>query len=248
MNLIRKNYILFLLLVLCLSSCVKYKSIINYNEDTNVLKQPQIIGNYTPITIQPNDILQIEVVSIEEDAVILFNNYQENGYLVGPDGNIDFPLLGQVNVKEKTTSEARKMLLEGLTKYFVEAPIINLRIANFTIHVNGEVNRPGSFTISNERLSVIEAVTQAGDFTPYARRDSILIIREVGNTRMFGYVNFNSADIFNSPYFYLRQNDVIYIMPDKSKLGTIRERELKYVPFLSIGISVLILGITIFNL
>ena len=237
-----------LLAVLLLSSCVPYKSLVNYNEGSRTFDKPQPIANYSPLTIQPSDILQIEVGSIEEKAVEMFKNYQAGGYMVNPDGSIDFPLLGKVNLEGKTTAEASENLLSELKKYFVDPPIVNVRIVNFNVSVNGEVNGPGNFKVGDERISIVEAITLAGDFTPYSRRDSVLIVREENNTRVFGYVDFNRADLFNSPYFYLRQNDVVYVMPDKHKLGTIRNRETKALPFASLGVSLIILTVTILNL
>ncbi len=243
-----RHYVFICLVTLWVSACVPYKAIVNYKQSAHLFSTPQTITNYKPIRIQPGDILHIEIGSLESDVVSFFNEYQESGYMVSSDGNIDFPLLGKVRLTGYTTEEGKAKLLKDLNKYFVKPPVINMRVMNFKINVNGEVNSPGNFTVDNERISIIEAITLAGDFTSYARRDSILIIREDGNMRSFGYVNFYSSEILNSPYFYLRQNDVVYVKPDKSKLGTIRDRESKVLPYVTVGISLVLLTLTIFRL
>jgi polysaccharide export outer membrane protein len=134
--------------------------------------------------------------------------------------------------------EAKAKILTLLDPYFETLPIVNLRLLNFRISVNGEVNGPGTFTIPNERVTIIEAVTMAGDFTSYSRRDSVLIVREADGVRTFGYVDFNSADVFTSPYFYLHQNDVIYIRPEKTKIGTVRDPATRVLPWVTTVVSV----------
>jgi len=243
-----KNCGLFLMLVLMTVGCIPYKTIVNYNEDAARFKTPQAISNYKPLQVEPNDILQIDVVSIESEAVAIFKDLQVNGFTVSPEGNIDFPLVGTIEVGGSTLEEVKLKLLSELKTYFIKAPTVNVRLANFKINVNGEVNNPGIFSINNDRVTIIEAITLAGDFTSFSRRDSVMIIREQGNSRVFGYVDFNSSETLNSPYFYLKQNDVVYVKPNKTKLGTIRNRESKIVPFVSVGLSLIILTITVFNL
>lgn len=235
-----------------LSSCVKYNTLLNYQEAPTIPTEPQVIANYQPIIIQPNDILHIRVSSTEDVSVQPFtlsgmnmtnnsNNAQNsllNGFLVSQDGTVDFPTLGKINLSGLTIEQAKLKITELLDPYFEENPIINMRLLNFRISVNGEVNSPGSFTVPNERVTIIEAVTMAGDFTSFSRRDSVLIVREGAGVRSFGYVDFNSAEVFTSPYFYLQQNDMVYIRPQKTKVGTVRDPATRVLPWVTAVVSV----------
>ena len=240
-----KYYTVLIVLLLAIG-CTPYKTLINYNAES--VLQDQAITNYSPLIIQTNDLLQIELVSVESDAVAIFNDYQQGGYLINTDGNIDFPLIGEVTLAGKTIEEAKRYLLLRLDKYFVQQPTLNIRLINFKVTVSGEVGSPRTINVGSDKMNIIEAITLAGDFTNYSKRDSVLIIREISNRREFGYVNFNDHNIFNSPYFYLKQNDIVYVQPRKTVIGTIRSREAKFLPFISVGLSSILLLITIFNL
>ena len=248
---------LFLLIVM-LSSCVTYESILNYEESPSVPTTPQTIDNYQPIRIQPNDVLYIKLNSLEEAAQpfelnssagnvgAAANNPQAlliNGYLVNQEGYIDFPTLGRVQLGGLTIEEIKTNLLDSLSRYFETPPIINIRLLNFNVNVNGEVGAPGAINVPTERITIVEAITLAGDFTDYSRRDSILIIRESGGERSFGYVDFSSPNIFESPYFYLQQNDVIYVRPLARKTVILRDPIARYFTWISAGT-----GLTLFIL
>lgn len=246
------HLLIFLASLFLMGGCVRYNSLINYNNTPTIPAEPQEIANFKPIRIQPNDILHIQVSSTEDVSTAPFtlagsnmnnnsNNMQNNllnGFLVNLNGAVDFPTLGTVSLAGLTMEEAKAKILTLLDPYFETLPIVNLRLLNFRISVNGEVNGPGTFTIPNERVTIIEAVTMAGDFTSYSRRDSVLIVREADGVRTFGYVDFNSADVFTSPYFYLQQNDVIYIRPEKTKIGTVRDPATRVLPWVTTVVSV----------
>ena len=202
----------------------------------------QKITNYTPLKLKIDDILEISVNSLEKTTTEVFSS-GENGaanYLIFSDGTIDFPLTGKIALQGLTTSEAKVLIVEKLNTFFVQPPIVNIRLMNFTININGEVGNPGSIQVNDEKFSLIDAITQAGDFTTYSRRDSIMIIREEGNIRSFGYVDFNDINILNSPYFYLQQN-VVYIKPSKRKVATVRAKSTNIQPWVSAGVSLVIL-------
>lgn len=237
--------IAFFFLALFAMGCSPYESIVNFKENVDYPLSEQSIVNYEPVKFQPGDILRIEVSSTEAEAVTVFNNYQTSGFLVGADGAIEFPLAGKVQLEGKTADEAKEELLESIKKYFIVAPTINVVLSNFTVTVNGEVGAPGTVGVQNDRISIIEAISQSGDFTGYSMRDSVMVVREHGGTRSFGYVNFNSSEVFQSPYFYLKQNDVVYVRPEKRLLGTIRTRQDKLLPYVSVAISVILLSLTI---
>ena len=244
-----------------LIGCVPYQSLITFNETSPFPDSAQIISNFQPLEIQPNDILHIDVSSSDQEAASLFRkniamaagggnaqNTLLNGYLVNSDGTIDFPLLGGIQVGGLTMEEARDTLEQLLLSYFVSPPVVSFRILNFTINITGEVGAPGSIQVPTERFTLVEAITQAGDFTSYARRDSILIIREQQGLRSYAYVDFNSGEVLNSPHFYLKQNDVIYVRPEKRKIGTVRDRETRILPWVSAGTGFVAFIISILSL
>lgn len=238
----------FLFLILFLSNCKSYDNFLSYNEYP-FPTEAQMINNYKPLKIQPNDILRIRISSTDVNAVKPFtiagaNPDSESGgganfeeYLVNSNGNINFPTVGLIELKGLEIEEAQTKMQEKLAPYFKESPIVQMRLTNFSVNINGEVSSPGTFPVNNNRLTIIEAVTMAGDFTRYSRRDSILIIREMDGSREFGYVDFNSPDIFSSPYFYLQQNDVVYVRPRKAVVNSVKDSSSKVLTWVSAGIS-----------
>jgi len=184
--------------------------------------------NYNTV-IRPNDLLSIIVSSQDPESVAIFNpvagssnalrssNENLGTYLVDSKGNIEFPYLGTINIGNKTRIEAVSLLSKGISKYTKEA-VINLRILNFTISVLGEVQRPGTFTIPDERVTVIEALGLAGDMTIFGERKTVKIIREENGIKTYGELDFTSIDIVNSPFYYLQQNDVVIVSPNKAQI------------------------------
>lgn len=242
-----------------LSSCVTHDQLLNFTKGDPFPVQPEDILNYHKITIQPEDILSIFVSAADPDAAQPFNmgignnmammgmqGMQMSGYLVDVNGNIDFPGLGNIQVGGLTLEEARLKVREGLKAYLVE-PSVNLRIMNFRIHVLGEVGRPGVLNLSNERLSILEAIAMSGDIGPYGRRDSILIVREQEGQRAFAWVDVDSRDIFRSPYFYLKQNDLIYVEPIQAKTTTLRDPATRVLPWVSVVTSLVAFALSIFR-
>ena len=138
-------------------------------------------------------------------------------YLVDASGNIEFPVLGTVKLGGLTRSEANQVLKERLSEY-IKDPIVNIRLANFTITILGEVNRPGTFTIQDERVSVSEALGLAGDLTIYGKRDNILLIREINGEKRYAKLDMTSVNIVSSANYYLTQNDVLYVEPNNARL------------------------------
>lgn len=241
-------FITGLFLILLLSNCNSYENFLNYNEYPLLSDETQAITNYKPLKIQANDILRIRISSTDINAVRPFtisgaSNDTEGGginfeeYLVNSNGNIDFPTIGKIKLQGLEIEEAQAKIQGELASYFKELPIVQVRLTNFKVNVNGEVSSPGSFQVNNNRFTIIDAVTMAGDFTRYSRRDSILIVREVNGIREFGYVDFNSPDIFASPYFYLQQNDVVYVRPRKAVVNSVKDSSGRILTWVSAGIS-----------
>ena len=138
-------------------------------------------------------------------------------YLVDLNGFIEFPVLGNIKLGGLTRSQATQLLKTKLTDY-IKDPIVNIRLANFTVTVLGEVNNPGTFTVEDERISLIEAIGLAGDLTIYGKRENVFLIREDNGVKRFTKFDLTSIKVVNSPNYYLTQNDVIYIEPNKAKI------------------------------
>ena len=168
-------------------------------------------------------------------------------YLVNNSGEIDFPVIGTLRVGGLTKNEAESLIRERLRSYLKEAPIVTVCMANYKISVLGEVARPGSFTIGNEKVNVLEALAMAGDMTVYGVRSEVAVTREVDGVRTIEYLDLTSTDIFNSPAFYLQQNDVVYVKPNKYKAqtGEISQNRNFYLSLVGTAISVATLIVTL---
>ena len=247
--------LIFAGLILVGTGCTSYQSILNFNKSEGLPTQPIPISNFTPITIQPNDILTIRIIPPEVGLQQLFSSGEPdkgpsnlNDYLVNSQGEIEIPRLGSIRVEGLRTQDIQAEIVARLQPYYKEEPVVQVQLANFKVNVNGEVQRPGTFSVLNNRLTIIDAITLAGDFTDYSKRDSVMVIREEDGFRKFGYLDFTSTDLFTSPYFYLKQNDVIYVQPSKGKLSTVRDQVSKFLPWVSVGVSVILLTTTLIRL
>lgn len=220
-------------IVLLLFSCAPRKDSVYYqNIDTMTEQEKQ---NSYEIKIQPDDLLLIIVSADDPETVIPFNlsiigvptagnintaqgQLMMQSYLVDATGTIDFPVLGKLKVGGLSRSDVMQLLEFKIAKY-IKNPIINIRIMNFKISVQGEVTLPGSYGISSDRITLIEALTMAKDLTIYGRRDNILIIREVNGVKSYNRVDITKSDFINSPFYYLAQNDVVYVEPNKVRIN-----------------------------
>ncbi len=172
-----------------------------------------------------DDLVSIHVSTLDPEASVPFNltrGAQEGGlvpdqvnYLVDKNGEIDFPVIGKVKIVGLSPSETRELLQERLKDY-LKNPIINIRIQNFTVTVLGAVNRPGTYDINGEQITILEALGLAGDITIKGRRDNIMVIRDFDGTKIYNRINLNQKGAFKSPVYYLTQNDVVYVEPNRS--------------------------------
>jgi polysaccharide export outer membrane protein len=232
-----KNIFLFkrsllLFLPLFLFSCATRKDIVYYQDiDSTSFKEK---NNSYEIKIQPDDLLMIIVSAEDPEIAAPFNlktystvnpNKQDVAgaqttqlYLVDANGFIDFPILGRLKVSGMARSQLVQLFQDKISVY-IKNPIVNLRIMNFKISVQGEVALPGSYTISSERVTLIEALSMAKDLTIYGKRDNILIIREIDGVKNYNRVDITKADFMTSPFYYLAQNDVVYVEPNKNKVN-----------------------------
>lgn len=217
------------------SSCASKKKI-NYfqdksESDTTAIKSIQT--NYTPV-FQKDDFLAISVSSMDLESIKPFmvndptslsssqspsynsGTAASSGYLIDANGNIDFPVIGKIHVAGLNRMEATELLKTALLVY-VSNPVVNIRIQNFKITVLGDVAKPGSYNIPNERITLIEALGVAGDLNITGVRQNVLIIRDVDGLKTEYRVDLSSKDIFRSPVYYLSQNDVVYVEPNRAK-------------------------------
>lgn len=223
--------------ILLLSSCgVQYKQVPYFQNlvDTGIVEES--INNKTILKIQSDDILAITVSSLNVEASAIFNmgttssiqgastgtlpTNTANGFLVDRTGAIQLPLVGTIQVAGLSTSAARDLIQNKLTTYLKE-PVVSLRIVNFKVSVLGDVARPGVYPVQNERVSITEALSMAGDLTITAIRNNVLLIREVEGKRQYVRVDLQSKDVFNSPFFYLQNNDVLYVQPGNAKYASV---------------------------
>lgn len=231
----RLNKILFALMaVVMFASCASHKHVAYFQNSEEVdLSKSQYLYD---ARIMPKDQLTITVSTTNDEAAVPFNltvptPYTANQrstysqamlqtYLVDNEGNINYPILGQIHVGGLTKSECEKMIQEKIQPYMsaAENPIVTVRMTGYQISVIGEVARPGTFTVSREKISILEALAQAGDLTIYGQRKNVQLIREdASGQKSIHTFDLTDADIINSPYFYLQQNDVVYVTPNKVK-------------------------------
>lgn len=207
--------------------------------------------------IQANDILYIYVESQTPLATISFNQETNKsavsangtvinpgsssvqGYLVNQDGYITFPVLGKMKVLGMTHSELARDIEERLVKEgHVTDPVVTVKLMNFRVCVLGDVARPGQLVVQGERLTIFEALSMVGDLTIYGQRENVTIIREENGQRIIGTIDLTSRDAFNSPYYYLHQNDVVYVEPNKRKKAN-ADRDPIIITYISAGVSIL---------
>ena len=139
-------------------------------------------------------------------------------YLIDKEGNIDFPVLGKVELVGLTTEQAKQKIREILQKDYLKDPIVNMRIKNFRVTILGEVNKPGTYTVESERVTIFEALGLAGDLKIKGKRDNVLVIRDFNGTKTYTRVDLTSKALINSPVYFLTQNDVVYVEPNKSAI------------------------------
>jgi len=253
MKFIKFPFIAIAALILSLASCSTYKNI-NYIQDVEANVAEDMTIN-KGILIQPKDQILIIVSSRNPELARMFNlpiaSYQAGaeaasmgqqritGYVVDNDGDIDFPVLGTIHVAGMTrwdlAKEIKTQLMEG---GLLSDAVVSVQFMNFKISVLGEVSSPGTYTIDGDKITLLQAISLARDLTIYGRRDCVYVIREKDGERTTYQVDLRSKDMFDSPAYYLQQNDVVYVEPNKVRAGqsTINENNLKSVSlWVSVG-------------
>ena len=236
------------------ASCGSYRQVPYFQDVDRSNGRKEVIQNYSLITIQPEDILDINVSSLNAEASAVFNsnNIQRaagssqdvtpTGYIVDQKGEIHFPLLGTIKTSGKTTFQLREEIRNQLKTYLTD-PVVNIRFLNFRISVMGDVMNPGVYSIPNQRITITEALSMAGDLNITAKRTNVLLIRERDGNREFIPLDLTSRKIFESTYYYLKNNDLIYVQPDRTRYATV-ERSYRNISLLLSAASIAAIIIT----
>lgn len=240
----------YLLLLVLAISCTDTKKVTYFNgvQDGNISSVNQIPES----VIQKNDILSITISDLNPEGTKIFNPAPETGnpvatgpntignsqgYLVNSDGNIQFPILGNMKAEGLTKSQFKDKISKSiLDKKLLIDPIVTIRFLNFRVTVLGEVNHPTVVTVPNEKISLLEAIGLAGDLTLYGKRQNVMIIREENEKRIIKHIDLNSSELFTSKYYYLQSNDIVYVEPNKAKVAT-ANRSAQWLPIFLSGLS-----------
>jgi len=232
--------ILYLLCAICLLCSCSAKQNLTYFSDLQdpvVAQQKGNLGKQDySINLEPQDELLITVSSEVPEATFMYNlplsnpatkaniaegtyaQAMQQTYIVNKEGNIQFPTLGTIHVEGMTTSQLREELTRRISKD-VEAPYVRVELLNFKVKVLGEVQHPGVVKSDTERLTVLDALAEVGDMTVFGKRDNVLLVREENGVRTYHYMDLNDSRTMQSPYFYLKQNDVLYVSPTEARTG-----------------------------
>lgn len=242
---------------LYLSACTSSKNISYFKDVPDTLAQKKEITQVTYITpvIQPDDILQVSVQTLDPNVGSLsiqqgnstlpsgsasLNNPASgsgvNGFIVDKQGYVILPLLGKIKAQGKTTDEIRDEIHAKALEFYKD-PIVNVRYANFKITVLGEVARPSSYVMPNEKVSLLDALGAAGDLTIYGKRENVLLVRDKNGKKEFARFNLNNSNLFTSPYYYLQQGDLIYVEPNRAKVVSTDAARLRAITIITSAVS-----------
>jgi polysaccharide export outer membrane protein len=249
-----KKSVLILPICWLVSSCVTTEKVTYFNNatDTTIYKSQELADN----VIQKKDILSISISSLNADASAIFNTANNfaistststgmyahsSGYLVDANGYIQIPIIGTVLAEGHT----KKQLKEDITRAIVEKkllvdPIVNIRHLNYEVTVLGEVKNPTVINVPNEKMPLLKALGLAGDITVYGKKDNVLLIRETDSKKEMKYLNLNSKDFINSPYYNLMPNDIVYVQSNKNKVASVG-RGTQLLPVMLSALSVLVI-------
>lgn len=245
--------------MIALTSCGNAKNAIYFDENSSSAFLSKVTS-LEPV-IQKNDLLSIAVSSASLEAADLFNQQndvaarlsgsgplsQVTGYLVDQDGFINFPVLGKIQVAGRIKKDVRDEITSLLiSKNLLIEPIVDIRYLNYKVTILGEVKNPSSLTIPNEKVSLLEALGLVGDITIYGRRDNITLIRDEEGVKRIRKIDLTTNEIFNSPYYYLQSNDIVYVQPNKDRIASASESK-TWIPVILSAISLAVITIVTIN-
>lgn len=229
-SLSRRFFVFFIPVAILLGSCSPKRDLVYLSDMNDPVYETLITGKTDP-RVQPGDLITITVKNVDPETSNLYNNgllpaannaaqlgasLPVNDYLVDKDGDINFPSVGKIKLVNLTLDEATQKVTAAIAKN-AKDPIVTMAYKNFKITVIGEVNKPGVFTIPNGKVNMFEALGLAGDMTGFGMRQNVWVMHEENGKRTVNRVDLNSKNILQSPLFYLQQNDVVYVTPDKLK-------------------------------
>lgn len=228
MNTTLKHIAFFITILLILTSCTSSKKII-YMQDADKFKESMV---FYKTKLEPDDKLSIIVSAQNPELTAPFNmpeiqtNYTEGKtqqniktFLIDNAGYINYPIVGKIKLAGLTKAEAIDLIIQKISEYFKSPPTVNLEIMNFKVSILGEVKNPMTIDVTSDRFTILEAITKVGDLTIYGKRENVLLIREVNGIKTFNRINLTNTDFINSPFYYLRQNDVIFVEPNKTAIN-----------------------------
>lgn len=268
MNKIFLSYALNGFIAICfisiITSCASTKNVpyfqdVSLEEKSNSEKTVE----FTEPSFQPDDIVSISIFTIDPTTSMIVNQVgsqamnsssvtninaasatpQTSGFLIDKNGEIDLSVIGKVKLAGLTTFQARDLIKEKAELVY-QKPNVQVRFANFKVTVLGEVLRPASYVVSNEKVTVLDALGLAGDLTIYGKRENVLLIREGNGRKEFARLNLNSSKLFESPFYYLKQNDVLYVEPNKGKAASLNTARAQTFAILGSVLSVLVVLFT----
>lgn len=263
----KKQITLFCMALVLLTACNTSQKIVYFQDVGSNQSTP--IENVKDITLQPKDQISILVSSKDPQLAALFNltraqyragyadlrysnsNGEVSGYTLDERGCIDFPILGELKIAGMTKSQVAKLIKERLVnENLINDPVVTIEFLNLYFSILGEVKTPGKYAITKDQITLLEAISMAGDLSIHGLRDAIFVIREEKGERTTYKLDIRNKDLFTSPAYYLKQNDVIYVQPNKVRAGqsTINENSVKSVSlWISIGSFLSSLGVLLFK-
>lgn len=211
--------------LLILISCGSKKDVVYFQDASNF--ETIVSDNTITNTFKVDDVVSIHVSTLDPEASIPFNLFkgaeeggitpQQVDYIVDKDGNIDFPVLGEIKILDLSSEEVKVLLKEKLKDYLKD-PIINIRLKNFTVTVLGEVRSPGTYPVNGEQITILEAIGLANDLTIKGMRENVLVIRDFNGSKVYTRIDLTKKEAMKSPVFYLTQNDIVYVEPNQSAI------------------------------
>ncbi|WP_339654693.1 polysaccharide biosynthesis/export family protein [uncultured Maribacter sp.] len=228
MNILKANRSKFSLLIflgIFIASCGSKKDVVYFQDASDY--ETIVSDNTHTNTFKVDDVIGINVSTLDPTASIPFNLFssargegsfnqpQQLDYILDKNGEIDFPVIGNIKILGLTPEETKILLKEKLQPYLKD-PIINIRLRNFTVTVLGQVNRPGTYQVNGEQITVLEAIGLANDLNIKGKRDNVLVIRDFNGTKVYTRIDLTKKASLNSPVYYLTQNDVVYVEPNQS--------------------------------
>ena len=252
-NLSSTSFFLLTLATLILGSCASKKDIIYFQNASDY--ETIVSDNSHTNKFKIDDVISIHVSTLNPEASLPFNLYKaadEGGmrpeqvdYIIDKNGEIDFPVLGAIKIVGLSPEQTKAIIKEKLSVYLKD-PIVNIRLKNFSVTILGEVNRPGTYPVLGEQITILEALGLANDLTIKGMRDNVLVIRDFNGTKVYTRVDLTQKESLNSPVYYLTQNDVVYVEPNKSAVtsSSLDNRASIWVSIASVLITSTVLMIT----